>query len=220
MKKLISSKALNFTTIFRVPETIILCSWHSTETTLNSVSNFSFCYFVLNYNLLVFQLHRLTLRRVKKWKFTEISVIPGWPIKHLSSHYCGRADVIPRATPMADWFLAVNTWPLKFLLVTVQAQLALLISCFYYGKTLWHSLHRGLSHSDRNFACRCCSISLKMPMASSHKSKISLVYYVPLSTQNVLMGFVFGNDNWILASRQGRLWFGFMYLQFSTKFWI
>lgn len=140
IKKLISNKALNFTTIFnfRVPETIWLfvLDTGSTETTPSSVSNFSFCYFVFNSNLLVFQLHRLPLSRVKKWYFTEISVIPGWPIKHLSSHYCGRADVIPRATPMVDWFLAANPWPLQFLLVTVQAQLALLISCFHYGKTL------------------------------------------------------------------------------------
>lgn len=205
MKKLISSKALHFTTIFsfRVPETIwfFVLDIDSTETTLNSVSNFSFCYFVFSSNLPVFQLDRLTLRRVKKWQFTEISVIPRWPIKHLPSHCCGRADVIPRATPRADWFLAASTWPLQFLLVTVQAQLALLISCFYYGKTLWHSLHRGLSHSNRNFACWCCSISLKMPMASSHKSKVLLVYWVPLSTENALMGFAFGNDSWIPGSQ-------------------
>lgn len=85
---------------------------------------------------------------------------------------------------------------------------------------LCSTLYTGDCHTDRNFACWCCSISLKMPMAFSHKSKVFPVYWVPLSIENVLMGFDFGNDSWILASRQGRLWVRFMYLQFSTKLWI
>lgn len=64
-----------------------------------------------------------------------------WPINHFTSynHFpsynIGKTNIIPEVSSQ-DIFLAGNVLYLKFLLVTTQAQLGLLINCFQYGRIL------------------------------------------------------------------------------------
>lgn len=61
--------------------------------------------------------------------------IPKWPINRFPSFNTEKTNMIPQDSSQ-DRFLAGNVWSLKFLLVTTQAQLGLLINCFHYGLIL------------------------------------------------------------------------------------